>query len=189
MPQYPVAVHPSDNASLWPYYGSGLHFQCKFIRYGDGRPPSLWLLRNTPESLACMDALFNSDDPPTTRPEALERAGATFFPIWYQCENIRIWEVLTKATSMAFKRLERIEHHFRLAKDELDQNVYHMTEDRISEERKTLEWVRGEMQKERNVRDGSVMNGDIEERQLGESDIRESNASEDQVEERHATHG
>jgi len=52
----------------------------KVVKNPDGRYLSLWVLRNTPENLARYSDLFNSDNPPRTEAEALERAGVTFFP-------------------------------------------------------------------------------------------------------------
>jgi len=49
---------------------------------------------------------------------------------------------------MAFYRIPRTAENLRLAEEELDQNVFEFTEDRIAEERKTLEWVRQQMEKE-----------------------------------------
>jgi len=43
---------------------------------------------------------------------------------------------------MAFLKIPRTEENLRLAEAELNQNTLNLTEDRISEERKTLLWVR-----------------------------------------------
>lgn len=81
MSQYPPACHPADNASLRPLYKQGgLMNMQREVKNPDG-PSSLWILRNTPENLSRYRDLFDSDDPPRTQVEALQRAGATFFPI------------------------------------------------------------------------------------------------------------
>ena len=48
---------------------------------------------------------------------------------------------------MAFYRIPRTAENLRLAEEELDQNPSGFTEDRITEERKTLEWVRQEIER------------------------------------------
>jgi len=80
MSQYPQAFHPADNDSLRPSYGKSIQTLEKIVRNTD-RPDSLWILRNTPENISRYQDLFRSNNPPTTEAEALERAGATFFPV------------------------------------------------------------------------------------------------------------
>ena len=81
MSQYPPALHPADNESLRPLYHTSIQTMLTSVKYPDGRPYSLWVLRNTPENLARYYDLFESDNPPRTQADALEQAGATFFPI------------------------------------------------------------------------------------------------------------
>lgn len=81
MSQYSPAFHPADNDSLRPLYGGSFPTMETAVKHPDRRPASLWILRNTPENLARYNDLFKSDHPPRTQAEALERAGATFFPV------------------------------------------------------------------------------------------------------------
>lgn len=46
----------------------------------NGVPISAWVMRETEANRARYNAIFDSLTPPTTRAEALERAGATFSP-------------------------------------------------------------------------------------------------------------
>ena len=80
-------------------------------------------------------------------------------------------EIETKATLMALKRLEKTEENVRLAEEELDENRFGFEEDRITEERKSLQWVREEMQKEREANRETA--GHIAENPEGES-VRDS---------------
>jgi hypothetical protein len=79
MSGYPTAQHPGDNASLRPYYGKSHSYEVAFVK-GNNPPNGLWLMRNTDENRTRYNQIFDSDNPPKTRIEALERAGATFFP-------------------------------------------------------------------------------------------------------------
>ncbi|KAG4442977.1 hypothetical protein IFR05_001508 [Cadophora sp. M221] len=151
MSPYPPAADPADNNSLRRFYRSGVSWPIEvcFIKE-NGVPISAWVMRNTDINRARYNAIYDSENPPTTRAEALERAGATFFPRWYQCEALRIGEIETKATLLALGGLERTDGNMRLAELELQENPARIDEDRIAEERKTLAWVREEMQREGN---------------------------------------
>jgi hypothetical protein len=46
----------------------------------NGVTTSFWIMRETKENRARYNELVASDNPPRTRIEALERAGATFYP-------------------------------------------------------------------------------------------------------------
>ena len=81
MSQYPPALHPATNKTLRPLYHTSIPTMATAVKYPNGRPASLWVLRNTPENLARYYDLFESDNPPQTQADALEQAGATFFPI------------------------------------------------------------------------------------------------------------
>ena len=72
----------------------------------------------------------------------------TLLAIGYQCEVRRYWGEITKVTSMAFRKIPRTAENMRLAEIELDQNPFGYTEDQIAEERKTLEWVRQQIEEE-----------------------------------------
>ena len=76
--------------------------------------------------------------------------------VGYQSELKRTWGEGSQAIAMAFYRIERTEENLRLAEEELDQNPWGFTEDRIAEERKTLEWVRQEMAKERQAQEEQI---------------------------------
>jgi len=78
----------------------------------------------------------------------------------YQSEIRRVWGVGPKALDMAFYRIPRTMENLRFAEEELDKNTLAFTEDRIAEERKTLEWVRQEMEKESQAQENK---GDKEE--------------------------
>jgi hypothetical protein len=73
----------------------------------------------------------------------------------YQSEILRIGEIETKATLLALKRLERTEENVRLAEEELDENKFRFEEDRVTEERKSLQWVQEEMQKDMQANRGA----------------------------------
>lgn len=79
MSQSSINPHSADNASMRPFYGLPVSFEVKYIME-NGKQVSAWILRNTEENRERYEALYESDNPPATRAEALERAGATFFP-------------------------------------------------------------------------------------------------------------
>jgi hypothetical protein len=80
MSRYPPAQHPADNASLRPNYGGPCHLELAFVK-GDKRVSNgLWVMRLTEENRARYNRIYDSDTPPIIRIEALERAGATFYP-------------------------------------------------------------------------------------------------------------
>lgn len=68
----------------------------------------------------------------------------------YQSEFLRLEETatVTKATLLTLRRMERTVENVRLAEEELNENKFGFEEDRITEERKSLQWVREEMQRE-----------------------------------------
>jgi hypothetical protein len=79
MSDNPINPQSADNASLRPFYGLPLQCEMKLIKE-DGKVVSAWLMRETPANRGRYNALYDSDNPPATRAEALERSGATFFP-------------------------------------------------------------------------------------------------------------
>lgn len=72
-------VHSADNASLRPYYGQSLKIEICYIKE-NGITVSAWVMRDTTDNRERYIALYESDNPPATRAEALEKSGATFFP-------------------------------------------------------------------------------------------------------------
>lgn len=56
--------------------------------------------------------------------------------------------IVSKATLLTVRKLERTEENVRLAEEELNENKFGFEENRITEERKSLQWVREEMQRE-----------------------------------------
>lgn len=81
MSSNPLDPQSATNAALRPYYGTPIQFEICIVKDGS---QSAWVMRETIENRARYNALFDQDpNPPSTRQEALERAGATFFP---RCE-------------------------------------------------------------------------------------------------------
>ncbi|KAL2064784.1 hypothetical protein VTL71DRAFT_3923 [Oculimacula yallundae] len=152
MAEYPPAADPADIDSL-----RALH-QVKFPTRlevccikENGVAVSAWIMRHTKRNLSRYNEIYDSENPPATRAEALERAGATFYPYWYRCEVLRVWGKMTKATLLALGRLERTEENVHLAELELQENPDRLTDDKIAEERKTLAWVREEIERAGNT--------------------------------------
>jgi len=140
MSQYPAALHPADNNALRLLYRGLFPMIQTAVKYPDGRFPSIWVLRNTPENLARYNDLFNSNNPPRPEAETLERAGATFFPAYilpivlgrfniyhlfllltflaieYQCETKQFIVDLTTGIAMAFQKIPKTVENLRLAK-------------------------------------------------------------------------
>lgn len=77
MSLYPPAADPADNLTLRAVWARASEpFEIKFMRDN-----SAWIMRNTAVNRARYNANYDlSPNPPTTREEALERAGATFYP-------------------------------------------------------------------------------------------------------------
>ena len=80
MSQYPPAADPADLASLRLLHGGPVSFEVCWVKE-NGVPVSAWVLLYSQANRARYDALYDeSPNPPVTRAEALERAGATFYP-------------------------------------------------------------------------------------------------------------
>ena len=91
MAQYPVAHDPADNASLLQKYREGQGVQLRAASVKENMIPTggLWLMQNTKANSARYMALFDSENAPTTNIEALEKAGATFYPHCMYCLDVR----------------------------------------------------------------------------------------------------
>jgi hypothetical protein len=80
MSQYPLSHDPADNASLRPKYGKMLQMKMASVKENKISTGAVWNMVQTEENLGRYFAQFETDNPPKTEAEALERAGATFFP-------------------------------------------------------------------------------------------------------------
>jgi hypothetical protein len=139
-----------------------LQMKMAFVKENKIPTSAVWNMVQTEENLARYFAQFESDSPPMTEAEALERAGATFFPHCmyfegqnkallfkgHQCEIARHMGRPTMATDIAFGNRERTEGNIHLARRELDENRLGLEEGQIAEERKTLQWLKNELRKE-----------------------------------------
>lgn len=78
--EYPVAHHPSDNASLRPSYKKPLKIEVAFVKDDRGvSTTAIWLLVQSEENCLRYNAIADSD-PQATRIDILRQAGATFYP-------------------------------------------------------------------------------------------------------------
>lgn len=91
MAQYPVAYDPADNASLLKKYreGQGLPLRVAVVKENKIPTGGLWVMQNTEVNSTRYMSLFGSESVPTTNIEALERAGATFYPHCLYCHDVR----------------------------------------------------------------------------------------------------
>jgi hypothetical protein len=81
MSRYPPAADPADNNTLRTLHINRVPFSFETcIVKENGVAVSAWVMRNTEINRARYNAIYESDNRPATRMEALERAGATFFP-------------------------------------------------------------------------------------------------------------
>ena len=91
MAQYPVAHDPADNASLRQKYreGQGVPMRMAYVKENMIPTGGLWVMQNTEANSARYMSLFDSENAPTTNIEALEQAGATFYPHCMYCHGVR----------------------------------------------------------------------------------------------------
>lgn len=169
MAKYPVANDPADNASLLQKYreGQGLPLRTAYVKENMIATGELWIMQNTESNAARYMSLFDSEDIPTTNVEALERAGATFYPHCtycndvcksanqqiqgHKCEIIRHCRSPTMTTDIAFGKRERTMENVLLAEKELDDNALDLEIGQILEERKTLRWLKEELQQDNGL--------------------------------------
>ena len=79
MSQYPTAADPADIMSLRKLYEDPIAFEACFTKE-NGVKVSIWVMRNTEINRARYNAIYDAENPPAARMEALEKAGATFYP-------------------------------------------------------------------------------------------------------------
>ncbi|KIM99143.1 hypothetical protein OIDMADRAFT_30781 [Oidiodendron maius Zn] len=143
--EYPVAHHPSDNASLRPSYKKPLKMEVAFVKDDRGvSTTAIWLLVRSEENSVRYNAIADLD-PQATRIDILRQAGATFYPHWHQSEVVRYMRKPTMTTNIAFGKISTTEENLRLAEQQLDQNTLRLEEGQIVEERKTLQWLKDDL--------------------------------------------
>ncbi|KAF8858140.1 hypothetical protein BDZ45DRAFT_408744 [Acephala macrosclerotiorum] len=81
----------------------------------------------------------------------VKETGATFYPHWHECEIIRHGDSPTMTTDIAFGKREKTEENIRLAEKELDDNTLDLETRQIVEERKTLQWLKEELQQDNGL--------------------------------------